>query len=443
MFEISPGWLSFLMFTGLLVGLFLGLPLAFVLGGVAFYFGLLGWGWGSFALFINRMDATLNDYILVSIPLFIFMAQLLGKSGVAEGVFRAVRYLFGPVRGGVAISVIIVSTLLAACTGITGAACVTMGLLALPIMVEYKYDHRMATGSITGSSALGILIPPSIMLIVMAEQSGETVGRLFAGAILPGLLLSSLFIIYVLYQSWRHPEKGPSLTVDERAQVSRGQLAIMTLKSLVPPVILIVGVLGSIFAGVATPTEAAGVGAFISFLMVIAYGRFDLREFYETLLVTAKTSSMVLIIIIGATCFTGVFLGLHGGDFVRELILSAPGGKWVQFGIMMLICFFLGMFLDWIAIVMITFPIFLPIADHLGFDKLWFVVVVAVMLQDSFITPPFGYNLFYLKGIAPKEVSTKDIYLGAVPFWELMEVGLVLCVIFPGLITWLPSVLVK
>jgi tripartite ATP-independent transporter DctM subunit len=431
------------MFVSLLGGLALGLPLAFVLGGVAVIFGLLGWGWGAFALFINRIDATVNDYILVSIPLFIFMAQMLGKSGVAEGVFRAVRYLFGPVRGGIAISVIVVSTLLAACTGITGAACVTMGLLALPIMVEYKYDHRMATGSITGSSALGILIPPSIMLIVMAEQSGETVGRLFAGAILPGLLLSLLFILYVLYQTWRYPEKGPALSLEERSKVTTRQIVMMTVKSMVPPLILIIGVLGSIFAGVATPTEAAAVGAFISFLMVIAYGRFNWAEFYETLLVTAKTSSMVLIIIIGATCFTGVFIGLHGGDFVQNLIMAAPGGRWVQFTIMMLICFFLGMFLDWIAIVMITFPIFLPIADSLGFDKLWFVVVVAVMLQDSFITPPFGYNLFYLKGIAPKEVSTKDIYLGAFPFWKIMEVGLILCVFFPALITWLPSVLVK
>jgi tripartite ATP-independent transporter DctM subunit len=431
------------MFVSLLGGLALGLPLAFVLGGVAVIFGLLGWGWGAFALFINRIDATVNDYILVSIPLFIFMAQMLGKSGVAEGVFRAVRYLFGPVRGGIAISVIVVSTLLAACTGITGAACVTMGLLALPIMVEYKYDHRMATGSITGSSALGILIPPSIMLIVMAEQSGETVGRLFAGAILPGLLLSLLFILYVLYQTWRYPEKGPALSLEERSKVTTRQIVMMTVKSMVPPLILIIGVLGSIFAGVATPTEAAAVGAFISFLMVIAYGRFNWAEFYETLLVTAKTSSMVLIIIIGATCFTGVFIGLHGGDFVQNLIMAAPGGRWVQFTIMMLICFFLGMFLDWIAIVMITFPIFLPIADSLGFDKLWFVVVVAVMLQDSFITPPFGYNLFYLKGIAPKEVSTKDIYLGAFPFWKIMEVGLILCVFFPALITWLPSILVK
>ena len=402
MIEISPGWLSFLMFFGLLIGLGLGLPLAFVLGGVAFIFGMLGWGMGVFPLFINRIDGTVNDYILVSIPLFIFMAQLLGKSGVAEGVFRAVRYLFGPVRGGVAISVIIVSTLLAACTGITGAACVTMGLLALPVMVEYKYDHRMATGSITGSSALGILIPPSIMLIVMAEQSGETVGRLFAGAILPGFMLSGLFMLYVMYQTWRYPEKGPALSAEERKKVSPRQLALMTIKSLVPPLILILGVLGSIFMGVATPTEAAAVGAFISFLMVIAYGRFSLSEFYDTLLTTVKTSSMVLTIIIGATCFTGVFLGLHGGDFVQELIMSVPGGKWAQFTVMMVICFILGMFLDWIAIVMITFPIFLPIADSLGFDKLWFVVIVAVMLQDSFITPPFGYNLFYLKGIAPK-----------------------------------------
>ncbi len=443
MIEMTPGIVSVVMFAGLMLGLCLGLPLAFILGGVAVIVGLLGWGPGVFPLFINRIDATVNDYILVSIPIFIFMAQLLGKSGVADGVFKSVRYLFGPVRGGVAVAVIIVSTLLAACTGITGAACVTMGLLALPIMVDYKYDYRMATGCIAGSSALGILIPPSIMLIVMAEQSGLTVGKLFAGAIIPGFLLSFLFILYVLYQSWRHPHKGPAIPAEDLADITGKELAWMTLKSLVPPSILIIGVLGSIFAGVATPTEAAGVGAFIAFWMVVAYGKFTWPDFMETLMVTLKTSSMVLVIIIGATCFTGVFLGLHGGDFVQELILSVPGGKWAQFTVMMLICFFLGMFLDWIAIVMITFPIFLPIANQLGFDTLWFVVIVAVMLQDSFITPPFGYNLFYLKGIAPKEISTKDIYWGAFPFWKIMEVGLILCVIFPELVLWLPSVLVK
>jgi tripartite ATP-independent transporter DctM subunit len=443
MIDLSPELATILMFSSLLVGIFMGHPLAFVLGGIAVIFGVLGWGYGALSLFMSRIDGTMTDYVLVSIPLFIFMAQLLSKAGVAESIFVAVRHLFGPVRGGVAIAVVVVSTLFAACTGITGAACVTMGLLALPAMVRYGYNKRMACGCIAGSSSLGILIPPSIMLIVMAEQSGETVGRLFAAAIIPGLILSALFISYILYKCWRHPEYGPALSPEDRAEVSGKQLIIMILKGTFPPMILIIGVLGSIFAGIATPTEAAGVGAFLSFILMVAYGKFTWKGLYEVVILTARTTSMVIIILIGATCFTGVFLGLGGGDVVRELILGAGLGRWGTFILMMVILFVLGMFLDWIAIVMICFPIFLPIAQSLGFSLLWFVMAVAVMLQDSFNTPPFGYNLFYLKGIAPPEVSTTDIYLGAIPFWELMEVGLIIVCVFPQTITWLPSVLVK
>lgn len=443
MLEISPELITILMFSSLLLGIFMGHPLAFTLGGIAVIFGVLGWGTGALSLFMSRIMGTMNNFTLVAIPLFLFMAQLLSKSGVAEALFESVRYLFGPVRGGVAVTVVVVSTVFAACTGITGAACVTMGLLALPIMVQYGYDKRIACGSIAGSSALGILIPPSIMLIVMAEQSGETVGRLFAGAIIPGLILSSLFCIYILYQCWRHPEKGPALSKEERNKVTGKDIFWMTMKSLVPPSILIVGVLGTIFAGIATPTEAAAVGAFLSFVLIVAYRKFSWRGLYEAVTQTAQTSAMVMVILIGATCFTGVFLGLGGGDVVKDIILSVPGGRWMNFFVMMLICFVLGMFLDWVAIVMITFPIFLPIADTLGFDRLWFVVAVAIMLQDSFVTPPFGYNLFYLKGVAPKEVTTGDIYMGAIPFWELMELGLIICILFPKTITWLPSLLVK
>ncbi len=443
MFEMAPELITVLMFVGLLAGLFLGQPLAFVLGGLATIFGVLGWGYGSLSLFISRINGLMEDYTLVAIPLFILMAQLMSKSGVAEGLFKTVQLLFGPVRGGIAVAVVIVSTLLAACTGITGAACVTMGVLGLPIMLKNGYDKKLATGCIAGSSALGILIPPSIMLIVMAEQSGETVGRLFAGAIIPGLILSSLYLTYILYQCWRHPEKGPALPKAERDAVSKKQLGKMLLTSLVPPLILIFGVLGVLFLGIATPTEASASGALFAFILYLAYGRFTKKGFIEVLSESAKTSSMVLIVMVGATCFTGVFMGLGGGDVVQEFILGAGFGKWGTFILMMLICFFLGMFLDWIAIVMITFPIFLPIAKSLGFDTLWFVVAMAVMLQDSFCTPPFGYNLFYLKGCAPPEIKTKHIYLGAIPFWELMELGLVIVCIFPQTVTWLPSILIK
>jgi len=443
MLEVSPEMLTILMFAGLFVGLFLGHPLAFVLGGLAVIFGLIGWGPACYGMFMNRIYALMDNYVLIAVPLFIFMAQILDQSGVAANLFDSMRYLFGPIKGGIAIAVVVVSTLFGACTGIIGASVVTMGVLGLPIMLKYGYDKRLSSGCICAGGALGILIPPSIMLIVMGNQASLSVGKLFAGAIVPGLILSSLYISYILLKCYINPQAGPPLTPEERAAVSSKDVALMVLKSLVPPMILILGVLGSIFTGIATPTEASGVGAFLAFVLTLAYGRFTWKGLYLAVMQASRTTSMVLVIVVGATCFTGVFLGFGGGDVVENFILGIGFGKWGTFVIMMAICFILGMFLDWLGIIMITFPLFLPIAAQLGFDKLWFVVTIAVMLQDSFLTPPFGYALFYLKGVAPKEVSTTDIYWGAFPFWRLMEVGLLIVVIFPETITWLPSILVK
>jgi tripartite ATP-independent transporter DctM subunit len=353
------------------------------------------------------------------------------------------RYLFGPIRGGVAIAIVVVATLFGACTGIIGASVVTMGLLGMPVMLKYNYSKRLASGAVCAGGTLGILIPPSIMLVVMADQSALSVGKLFAGAIIPGLILSGLYIGYILIRCWVKPQDGPALTEEERAAVSSKQVAFMVLKSMVPPIILILGVLGSIFAGIATPTEAAGVGAVLAFAMTLAYGKFTWRGLYTAVANTAKTTSMVIIILVGASCFAGVFMGSGGGEVVKEFIYGIGLGKWGTFIVMMIILFLLGMFIDWIGIIMITFPLFLPIAHELGFDKVWFVVLIAVMLQDSFLTPPFGYALFYLKGVAPPEVSTSDIYWGAFPFWRLMEVGLIICVIWPGTILWLANTLVK
>jgi tripartite ATP-independent transporter DctM subunit len=392
---------------------------------------------------MNRIYGVMDSYILIAVPLFIFMAQILDQSGVAEKLFDAMRYLFGPVKGGIAVAVVVVSTLFGACTGIIGASVVTMGLLAQPIMLRYGYSKRISSGCICAGGSLGILIPPSIMLIVMGDQANLSVGKLFAGAIIPGLILSGLYIGYILIKCYINPQLGPPLTPEERASVSAKQLSAMVLKSLIPPMVLILGVLGSIFAGVATPTEASGVGAFLAILLTLAYRRFTWTGLYTAVAQTARTTSMVIVILLGATCYTGVFLGLGGGDVVGNLILGAGFGKWGTFVVMMIILFVMGMFIDWIGIVMIVFPIFLPIAEQLGFDKLWFVVTMAVMLQDSFLTPPFGYALFYLRGVSPPEVTTSDIYWGAFPFWRLMEVGLIIVVIFPQTITWLPTILVK
>jgi tripartite ATP-independent transporter DctM subunit len=443
MIDLNPEYWALSMFGSLLVGLFLGHPLAFVLGGLAVIFGLLGWGPTCLSMFINRTYGVMDNFVLTAIPLFIFMAQILTRARIADELFDALRYLFGSLRGGIAIAMVVFSTLFGACTGIIGASVVTMGLLGLPIMLNYGYDKRLSSGVICAGGSLGILIPPSIMLIIMGNEAGISVGKLFAGAIIPGLILSSLYIIYILIKCYIRPDLAPALSAEERASVSTRKLIIMTLKSLIPPLLLIAGVLGTIFTGTATPTEAAAVGALVALLLTIAYRRFSWRDLYESMIETAKTTSMALIIVVGATCFTGVFLGIGGGDAVANFILGIGMGKWGTFIIMMIILFVLGMFLDWIGIVMITFPVFLPIADQMGFDKLWFVVTMAVMLQDCFLTPPFGYALFFLRGVAPEEVTTADIYWGAFPFWRLMEVGLIICILFPKTITWLPSVLIK
>ncbi len=440
---MSAEFITIGMFAGLLIGLFLGHPLAFVLGGLAVIFGYLGWGSSVFYLFLNRTYGVMDNYILVCIPLFIFMAQMLDQSGVAEDLFDTMRHVFGPIRGGVAIAVVVVSTLFGACTGIIGASVVTMGLLSMPVMLKYGYNKRLASGAVCAGGTLGILIPPSIMLVVMADQSALSVGKLFAGAIAPGIILSFLYIGYILVRCFFRPQDGPPLTREERDAVSGKQLIFMVMKSLVPPMILILGVLGSIFAGIATPTEAAGVGAFLAFMMTLVYGKFSWRGLYNAVINTAKTSSMVIIILVGAGCFAGVFMGSGGGMVVKSFIFAFGFGKWGTFVVMMVLLFFLGMFLDWIGIIMICFPLFLPIAQELGFDMVWFVVTIAVMLQDSFLTPPFGYALFYLKGVAPPEVSTGDIYWGAFPFWRLMELGLIAVILWPESILFLANTLVK
>lgn len=440
---MSAEFVTIGMFVGLLIGLFMGHPLAFVLGGLAVIFGYLGWGTSAYYMFLNQIWGTMDNYILVCIPLFILMAQLLDQSGVAEDLFATMQYLFGPIRGGLAIAVVVVSTLFGACTGIIGASVVTMGLLSMPVFLKYDYNKRLASGSVCAGGTLGILIPPSIMLVVMADQAALSVGKLFAGAIIPGLILSAMYIIYILIRCWIKPQDGPALSKEERAAMSGKKLVLMVMKSMVPPMILILGVLGSIFAGIATPTEAAGVGAVLAFGMTVAYGKFSWSGLRQAVVNTAKTTSMVIIILACAACFSGVFMGSGGGDVVKEFIYGIGLGKWGTFIVMMVILFFLGMFLDWIGIIMITFPLFLPIAQDLGFDKVWFVVTIAVMLQDSFLTPPFGYALFYLRGVAPPEITTSDIYWGAFPFWRLMELGLIACVIWPQTILWLANTLVK
>lgn len=445
MIEISPVVATVLMFVGVMVGLLLlGHPIAFVLAGLGVIFAVIGWGPEALYLFMGRTMDVMRNHLLIAVALFILMACLLEKGGIAEGLFRGMMFTFGPINGGIALAVVVLCVILAACTGIMGATVVSMSLMAIPVMMKYKYDKRLATGVVAAAGTLGIIIPPSIMLVLMADQSGISVGRLFAGGIGPGVVLGILYFAYILTSTRLNPERAPALSVEERAAVPVRQRIKLVAVNMVPPLALIFGVLGSIWLGVATPTEASGVGSFIALLLMIIYRRFTWRKFAETIWLATRTNCMVLAIILGASIFTAVFIGLGGGEVVTNLVMSVGFlGKWAVFAVMMIIVFMLGFLIDWIGIVYITFPLFLPIAVHVGFDPLWFVIMMAVNLQMSFLTPPVGYALFYLKGTVPKGIELLDIYRGIIPFVGLQLIGLSIVAVFPPLATWLPSFIAK
>lgn len=436
---MSSEVLTILMFSGLLAGLFMGHPLAFVLGGLSLIFAYLGPGLQIFGIIVNRVFSQMDNYILIAVPMFILMARLLSSSGVTENMFHALRLMLGRVRGGLLLATIAISVVLAATTGIIGASMTVMGVLALPSMVKYGYQKELSTGAIAAGGSLGILIPPSIMLVILGSYAQISVGQLFAAALVPGLLLAGLYAVYCAILTFVRPDLGPPVSEEELGRTSRGEIAMMLVKMAVPPILLIVGVLGSIFAGWATTTEAASIGAFLTFLMVIAYGHFSWSMLQEAVAATARTTSMVLFVVVGATAFTGVFIAIGGTDVVSDFLDGLGLGRWGIFLVMMLIVFVLGMFLDWLGIVLICLPIFLPIATANGFEPLWFVMMIAIVLQTSFLTPPFGYALFYLEAVAPPGVTLGHIYRGVIPFIFLILVGSTLCVIFPQIITWLPT----
>lgn len=438
---MSAEFLTFAMFAALLIGIFMGHPLAFVLGGLAMIFAWLGPGLGIMPILIGRIYSQMDNYILIAIPMFILMARLLSDSGVTDKMFDALRLMLGRMRGGVAITVVIISVILAATTGIIGASMTVMGVLALPALMKHGYQKELSTGVIAAGGSLGILIPPSIMLVILGSYAQVSVGQLFAAALVPGLMLAGLYGAYVIIITQLRPDWGPPASEEELNAVNKRELMILLAKVAVPPILLIFGVLGSIFAGIATTTEAASIGAFLTLVLVVIYGKFSWRLLARALYATAKTASMVLFVVVGATAFTGVFVAIGGTRIVGEFIQDLGLGAWSTFFVMMLIVFILGMFLDWLGIVLICLPIFLPIASSFGFDPLWFVMMVAIVLQTSFLTPPFGYALFYLEGVAPPEVALMHIYRGVLPFVALILTGTILCAIFPQIITWLPGVI--
>ena len=425
----------------LLLGLFMGHPLAMVLGGTAVLGALIAGKPMVLGIVINRIFGdVLDNYVLIAIPLFVLMARFLSDSGVTDRMFEALRHLMARVTGGLGLAVVFISILLAATTGIIGASITVMGMMALRPMLQYGYDKRLATGLIGASGCLGILIPPSIMLILMASYApGLSVGQLFAGAMVPGLLLGVMYALYVVFIAWLKPEWAPK--VAEADQISRAAMWKMLIIEAVPPLILILGILGSLLAGIATATEASAIGAVLALLIVIMRGRFQWKTFYSALLETGRTSAMILFIVIGATAFTGVFNITGGLRASQDLIRGLADDPYTLIAVMLLVVFILGMFLDWTGIVLLSFPIFLPIVQEMDVSLLWFVVLMSVVLQTSFLTPPFGYALFYLRAIAPREVKTSHIIIGVLPFIGLILMMCVAIALFPQLVTWLPETL--
>lgn len=443
---MSPEFLTVAMFVTLILAIMLGHPLAFTLAAVATLFGLIDNGWNIAAVFdiyANNTWGLMNNYTLVAIPLFILMAQLLDRSQVAEKLFEALYVVMGGIRGGLGLAVVVVCTVFAATTGIIGASVVAMGLLAAPALLNKGYQKELTTGIICSAGTLGILIPPSIMLVIYGGLTGmkeTSVGQLFAGAIIPGIVLASLYFLYIFIRCQINPDLGPPISKEESKKYSASKKWSMTLKSLVPPMALILTVMGTILAGVATPTEAAALGAVGAGVLAAFNRSLNWDVIYNSCVQTLTISCMVMMLFIGGKFFSTVFLSMGGGDVVADLLVGGSLSPNQALLVMMAIIFIMGMFIDWAAILLVTVPIFMPIAMELEFNPLWFSMLICVNLQTSFLTPPFGYALFYLLGVAPKGVTINHIYKGILPFVGLQVFGLLLLYYFPILITWLPGV---
>ncbi|MEE8434618.1 MAG: TRAP transporter large permease subunit [bacterium] len=449
--EIGIGWLTLIMFSSLIVLLMAGLPLAFVTGGLGVMFLYLFGDANMLNILPSRIFPYMTDYQLSAIPLFIFMAAMLERAGLIEELFDVIYKILGGLKGGLAAATIVASTILAAMVGVIGAAEVTMGIIALPAMIQRKYNHQMACGSILAGGTLGILIPPSILAILFAVVAQQSVGELFTGAVLPGLLLSGLFIFYVIARSYINPEYGPPLPVEERVSTVE---KLMLLRGIIAPIILVTLVLGVIFSGIATPVEAAGIGTFGALIVAAISRRLSLSSVRAAAFTTLKASAMVLWIIFGASIFVGFYIVNGGQQFVTDSLLGTGLGPYGILILMNILLIILGMFLDWVGILLLAVPIFAPIMRSLPWDgvfglpgvapadvSLWFGVVYMVNMQMSFLSPPFGYALFYLKSVAPPEITMATIFKGALPFLFIQAFGLAVCIIFPEIILWLPRLL--
>ncbi|MDB9540419.1 TRAP transporter large permease subunit [Anabaenopsis tanganyikae CS-531] len=436
-------WLGPAMFAGALVLLSLGYPVAFSLGGVSIIFGIVGIALGVFdPIFLTAMPqrifGIMANYTLLAIPYFIFMGSMLEKSGIAENLLETMGIVLGRLRGGLALAVVLVGALLAATTGVVAATVVAMGLISLPIMLRYGYNKELATGVIAASGTLGQIIPPSVVLVVLGDQLGVSVGDLFIGSLIPGLMMSGAFALHVLIVAFLKPDLAPALPAEVR-NIGGKALGKRIFQVMLPPLVLIFLVLGSIFFGFATPTEAGAVGCLGAIALAAANGQLNLPSVAQVCDATLKITTMVIFILLGSTAFSLVFRGLNGDQFMFDLLANLPGGTTGFLIVSMVTVFILGFFIDFFEIAFIVVPLFVPVAQQLGIDLIWYGVILGANLQTSFLTPPFGFALFYLRGVAPPEVTTSDIYRGAIPFILLQMLVLVLIIAFPGIVSFLPN----
>jgi len=439
--ELSPEIVTSLMFGGVLGLVLTGFPIGFVIGSVGLIFGYLLFGGDiTFHILYTRLFSLSLNYPYLAVPLFTFMGVVLQYSGIVEELYETLYETLSGFRGGLAVVTIVFGTVLAACLGVITASVTILTLIAMAPMVKRGYDKSLAAGTVCAGGTLGILIPPSIMLVVYGPQAGLSVGKMFMAAFLPGLLLSSLYIAYIVIRCYLHPKVGPPISLEKR-QVSSIQKISKLLRSLLPPVLLILAVLGTIFTGIAPPTEAAAMGSLAAVLLAIAYRKFSWYLVKHAAIETLRISAFVVLIAGMCYAFVGVFMSAGCGEVVSNVIMSVPGGRWASFAVVMLIVFLLGMFIEWIGIVFIIVPIFTPIIKALGFDPLWAGMMICINLQMAFLTPPMAMSIFVCRGTAPAElgITMNDIIKGVIPFVIIIMISLVLCTIFPQIITWLPA----
>lgn len=438
---LSSDYFILLMFPGVLVSIFCGFPVAFSLMGMSLIFGYIGFGDAIGAMLIRRVWDVSNNYVLAAVPLFVFMGSMLEASGIASRLFQAMILWTGKLRGGLALGTVVMCTIFAAATGIIGAAEVVVGLLAIPAMMRYQYHKGLICGTICAGGSLGTIIPPSVVIVVFGPAAGLSVGRLLMAAVFPGILLASLYIFYIIVRCWIRPEDGPGLPPGDLGKPFREKVKY-TATSLIPPLLLIFSVMGTILLGLAAPTEAAALGAFGAVVLTTAYGKMSLKTFKEASINTLRISAMITLVLTGGTMYTGVFLGMGGGEVVEQVLNAMNLSSWGMLGLFLAITFVAGFLLDWISVLLIFVPIFVPIVTKMGFDPYWFSILFLVVIQTSYLTPPMAPAIFYLKGIVPPEIKLNDMFRGVVPYIVLQGIAITILILFPKIALWLPSIMI-